>query len=68
MSLRGSATLNFWATDLPAASAWYTEFLGLEPYFDRPGYVEFRLGDHQAELGSVMYNPHYVDVRDARVS
>lgn len=59
MSLRGFATLNFWADDLAAAVAWYTEFLGLEPYFNRPGpdgrpvYVEFRLGDYQAELGII---------------
>jgi predicted enzyme related to lactoylglutathione lyase len=59
MSLRGFATLNFWADDLAAAVAWYTEFLGVEPYFNRPGpdgrpvYVEFRLGDDQAELGII---------------
>ena len=51
MSLRGFATLNFWADDVPAAAAWYAEFLGIEPYFSRPGpdgvpaYIEFRLGD-----------------------
>jgi predicted enzyme related to lactoylglutathione lyase len=59
MSLRGFATLNFWADDVAAAVAWYTEFLGVEPYFNRPGpdgravYVEFRLGDFQAELGII---------------
>jgi predicted enzyme related to lactoylglutathione lyase len=59
MSLRGFATLNFWADDLAAAVTWYTEFLGVEPYFNRPGpdgrpvYVEFRLGDDQAELGII---------------
>jgi len=59
MSLRGFATLNFWADDPAAAAAWYTELLGVEPYFNRPGpdgrpaYVEFRLGDHQAELGII---------------
>jgi predicted enzyme related to lactoylglutathione lyase len=25
--------------------------LGIEPYFDRPEYAEFRLGDYQHELG-----------------
>ena len=30
-----------------------TEVLGTEPYFSRPGYIEFRLGDHQAELGII---------------
>ena len=37
MSLRGFATLNIWADDVPAAAAWYAEFLGIEPYFSRPG-------------------------------
>jgi predicted enzyme related to lactoylglutathione lyase len=59
MSLRGFATINFWADDVTAATAWYTEFLGVEAYFRRPGpdgqpaYVEFRIGDHQAELGII---------------
>ncbi|MEU4671376.1 VOC family protein [Amycolatopsis sp. NPDC023774] len=51
--LRGMATLTFSADDLRAAQAWYTDVLGIEPYFSRPGYIEFRLGDHQAELGIV---------------
>ena len=49
--LKGMATLRFHAADLKAAQAWYTEFLGVEPYFEKPGYIEFRLGDYQAELG-----------------
>ncbi|MEW2499518.1 MULTISPECIES: VOC family protein [unclassified Amycolatopsis] len=51
--LRGMATLNFSADDLRAAQAWYTDVLGIEPYFSRPGYIEYRLGDHEAELGIV---------------
>ncbi len=51
--LRGLATVNFFAADHRAARAWYTTLLGLEPYFERPGYVEFRLGDFQAELGII---------------
>ncbi|MFI5606665.1 VOC family protein [Amycolatopsis sp. NPDC051903] len=51
--LRGMATVNFSADDLPAAQRWYSDVLGLEPYFTRPGYVEFRLGDSQDELGIV---------------
>ena len=59
MSLRGFATLNFYAADVPAAAAWYAEFLGIEPYFSRPGpddvpaYVEFRIGDSADELGII---------------
>ena len=51
--LRGMATVSFWAADHEAAKHWYTEFLGMEPYFDRPGYVEFRLGDYSHELGII---------------
>ncbi|QYN19684.1 VOC family protein [Amycolatopsis sp. DSM 110486] len=51
--LRGMATLNFSADDLSAAQAWYTTVLGIEPYFARPGYIEYRLGDHEAELGII---------------
>jgi predicted enzyme related to lactoylglutathione lyase len=59
MSLRGFATLNFFADDVPAAAAWYARFLGVEPYFEVPGpdgraaYIEFRIGDLQAELGFI---------------
>ncbi len=59
MSLRGFATLNLWADDVPAAAAWYAEFLGVEPYYSMPGpdgreaYIEFRLGDYQHELGII---------------
>jgi catechol 2,3-dioxygenase-like lactoylglutathione lyase family enzyme len=31
--LRGMSTVNLWADDLPAATRWYTELLGVEPYF-----------------------------------
>jgi catechol 2,3-dioxygenase-like lactoylglutathione lyase family enzyme len=51
LMLRGISTINLWADDLPAATSWYTELLGTEPYFSSeaagrgPGYVEFRIGD-----------------------
>jgi predicted enzyme related to lactoylglutathione lyase len=52
--LRGFATVNYFAADLPAATAWYTEVLGVPPYYDQvPGYVEFRVGDYLDELGLV---------------
>lgn len=56
--LRGLTTVSFWADDLPAARDWYTQFLGIEPYFQRPdaqhpAYVEFRIGDYQHELGLI---------------
>ena len=51
--LRGLTTVSFWAADLSAAKKWYAELLGVDPYFERPGYVEFRLGDYQHELGII---------------
>ena len=51
--LRGMATVSYWADDLAAAKRWYAELLGTEPYFERPGYAEFRLGDYQHELGLI---------------
>lgn len=58
-TLRGLSTFNLWADDLRAATRWYAELLGVEPYFSSeaagrgPGYVEFRIGDYQHELGII---------------
>ncbi|QEO14008.1 VOC family protein [Agromyces intestinalis] len=57
--LRGIATVNVYVEDPAAAADWYAEVLGIEPYFTRegpegrPAYVEFRIGDHQQELGFI---------------
>lgn len=63
--LRGLTTVSFFADDVAAAQSWYTEVLGIEPYFTRPiegapAYVEFRIGDFQHELGIVdsRFAPH----------
>ena len=64
--LRGVCTITFFAGDVAAAQEWYTELLGVEAYFNRPGpdgrtaYVEFRIGDYQTELGILdsAYAPH----------
>lgn len=53
VNLRGLANLRFQTTDLPAAISWYTEVLGIEPYYQVPGYAEFRIGDYEHELGLV---------------
>ena len=42
MSLRGFATLNIWADDVAAATAWYADFLGIEAYFMRPAPTDAR--------------------------
>ncbi|SHE89665.1 hypothetical protein SAMN05444392_104188 [Seinonella peptonophila] len=58
-TLRGFATISYWADDVLAAKKWYTKFLDIEPYFERSGpdgqlvYIEFRLGDFQHELGII---------------
>jgi len=57
-TLRGFATVNYFAADMAAAIKWYSELLGIEPYFVRPeegpaAYVEFRIGDYQHELGII---------------
>jgi predicted enzyme related to lactoylglutathione lyase len=56
--LRGLATVNFYANDIQAAKKWYSELLGIEPYFARPNpenpvYFEYRIGDYQHELGII---------------
>jgi predicted enzyme related to lactoylglutathione lyase len=53
MSLRGLSNLRFHTADLDAAIRWYSDVLGIEPYFQRPGYAEFRVGDYEHELGIV---------------
>ena len=52
--LRGFTTISYFADDVDTAAAWYAELLGVAPYFrDGDGYVEFRIGDYQHELGIV---------------
>ncbi|MGW6933468.1 VOC family protein [Lentzea sp. NPDC054927] len=53
------STVSYYADDLVEARAWYAAFLGVDAYFERStpdgllAYVEFRIGDYQAELGLV---------------
>jgi len=54
--LRGLTTVTYLADDVAAATDWYTQLLGVEPYFARsaggtPAYAEYRIGDYQHELG-----------------
>jgi predicted enzyme related to lactoylglutathione lyase len=57
--LRGLTTVSFFADDVEEAARWYTELLGIEPYFNRsgpdgrPAYIEFRIGDYRHELGLI---------------
>ncbi|GAA3082934.1 putative enzyme related to lactoylglutathione lyase [Kribbella aluminosa] len=65
--LRGLATVSFYAADVKAARDWYEKLLGVEAYYavpsaEDPAYVEFRIGDLQAELGIIdaKYATHQV--------
>ncbi|SIO38519.1 VOC family protein [Chitinophaga niabensis] len=57
--LRGFATVSYYAADHAAAIQWYSELFGIAPYFNKPGYAEFRVGDYQHELGLIdaQYKP-----------
>nr|WP_295925220.1 VOC family protein [uncultured Dyadobacter sp.] len=52
-SLRGFATVNFYAADLDAAKKWYSGVFEMAPYFEKPGYIEFRVGDYEHEMGII---------------
>ena len=52
-ALKGIATISLWAADHRAAVTWYSELLETTPYFERPGYAEFRIGDLQTEVGVI---------------
>jgi predicted enzyme related to lactoylglutathione lyase len=51
--LKGFATVAYYAADLDAAEKWYAEFLGIPAYFHVPGYIEFRVGPYEHELGII---------------
>ncbi|HEX6355059.1 VOC family protein [Actinophytocola sp.] len=55
---RGFATISYFADDMTAAETFYTQLLGIPPYFRRDAdgqtaYIEYRIGDYQAELGII---------------
>ena len=54
--LRGFATVSYYAADLEAAAAWYGEVLGIEPYFQRPGYIEFLGPDNDTVIFTINLN------------
>ena len=54
--LQGLTTMVLTADDVDAAADWYSDTLGVGPYFRRPetgpaAYVEFRIGPDEDELG-----------------
>jgi predicted enzyme related to lactoylglutathione lyase len=47
---QGLRTVIYHAPDLAKARAWYSEALGIEPYFDQPFYVGFNVGGYELGL------------------
>ena len=48
--LLGLRTALYPAPDLASAKAWYTQVLGVTPYFDQPFYVGFEVGGFELGL------------------
>jgi predicted enzyme related to lactoylglutathione lyase len=46
----GLRTAIYRATDLDKAKAWYSNVLGIAPYFDQPFYVGFDVGGYELGL------------------
>ncbi len=46
-SLLGLRTVIYAAPGLEATKTWYTEVLGLAPYFDEPFYVGFSVSGYE---------------------
>ena len=50
LSLQGLRTVNYPAPELDAAKAWWTQTLGVEPYFDEPFYVGYNIAGYELGL------------------
>lgn len=48
--LLGLRTVIYPAPDLDASKLWWTDFLGVAPYFDEPFYVGFNVGGYELGL------------------
>jgi catechol 2,3-dioxygenase-like lactoylglutathione lyase family enzyme len=46
----GLRTASYYTPDLEQAKAWYTDILGIEPYFAEPFYVGFNVGGFELGL------------------
>jgi predicted enzyme related to lactoylglutathione lyase len=49
-SFLGLRTVIYHAPDLAKAKEWYSQALGIEPYFDQPFYVGFNVGGYELGL------------------
>ena len=49
-NFHGLRTAIYFVADMPAARQWYTDVLGMLPYFDEPFYVGFNVGGYELGL------------------
>jgi predicted enzyme related to lactoylglutathione lyase len=54
----GLRTGMYHVADLQAAKKWYSEALGISPYFDEPFYVGFNVGGYELGLNPDLGNMH----------
>jgi len=47
---QGLRTVTYYAPDLEKAKAWYSQVLGIDPYFSEPFYVGFNVGGYELGL------------------
>ncbi|MGI9022689.1 MAG: VOC family protein [Acidimicrobiales bacterium] len=50
IALEGLRTVIYPSPDLGAATAWWTQVLGFDPYFDEPFYVGYSVGGYEVGL------------------
>lgn len=50
LTLHGLRTVIYPARDLEAAKAWWTQTLGIAPYFDQPFYVGYSVAGYELGL------------------
>lgn len=50
LSLLGLRTVIYPSSDLQRDKAWWTELLGIQPYFDQPFYVGFEVAGYELGL------------------
>lgn len=48
--IQGLRTAIYKVADLEKAKAWYSDMLGIEPYFDEPFYVGYNVGGYELGL------------------
>lgn len=48
--IKGLRTAVYKVADLEKAKAWYSDVLGIEPYFDEPFYVGYNVGGYELGL------------------